>query len=136
MPTQSLRVFRDVMLETREFGFDLACQRQRELGREVRALLAEYGFQSVAASGFEAPGVVVCYTANAAIRNGARFAEAGIQIAAGVPLMCDEGEDFSTFRIGLFGLDKLANVAQTVAFLRRGLERVVNHREAVPAPAD
>jgi aspartate aminotransferase-like enzyme len=135
MPTESLRVFRDVMLETREFGFDLACQRQRELGRRVRALLAEFGFQSVAAAGFEAPGVIVSYTTDPAIRNGALFAEAGIQIAAGVPLMCDEGEDFSTFRIGLFGLDKLVDVDQTVAILRRGLERVAAHREAASQPA-
>ncbi len=129
MPTQSLRVFRDVMLETREFGFDLACQRQRELGRRVRALLAEFGFQSVAAAGFEAPGVVVSYTDNPAISSGARFAQAGIQIAAGVPLMCDEGDDFSTFRIGLFGLDKLAEVDQTVACLREALDGIVS-REA------
>lgn len=122
MPTESLRAFRDVMAETRAFGFDQACEAQRELGSRARKLLAERGYQSVAAAGFEAPGVIVSYTSDPAIRSGAKFAEQGMQIAAGVPLMCDEGDDFSTFRIGLFGLDKLADIDGTLARLEESLE--------------
>jgi len=122
MPTESLRVFRDVMKETFEFGLDKAKQNQQQLGDEVRALLKQKGLVSVAADGFEAPGVVVCYADSPDIKNGKVFAERGMQIAAGVPLQCDEGEDFSTFRLGLFGLDKLKNVERTVA----SLEKVVD----------
>ena len=118
MPTESLRVFRDVMKETFEFGLDNAKNAQQELGEKVRALLKSKGQISVAAQGFEAPGVVVCYASSAEIKTGKVFAERGMQIAAGVPLQCDEGEDFSTFRLGLFGLDKLKNVDRTVASLK------------------
>jgi len=91
----------------------------------VRALLAGRGFPSVAAPGFEAPGVVVSHTDDPAIRSGSRFAEAGLQIAAGVPLMCGEPDDFRTFRLGLFGIDKLRNVERTVDTLADALDRVV-----------
>ena len=109
-PTDALRRFRDVMRETEAYGFDQALVQQRELGKKVRALLISHGFKSVAAKGFEAPGVVVSYTEDGAICSGKKFLDAGLQIAAGVPLQCDEPDDFKTFRIGLFGLDKLQNV--------------------------
>ena len=125
MPTDALTVLRDRMIETRDFGFDLARERQWELGRKVRALLAANGFRSVAAPGFEAPGVVVSYTKDPDFQNGRKFMAEGMQIAAGVPLMCDEPADFRTFRIGLFGLDKLGDVDGTVAKLEAVLGRLV-----------
>ena len=92
---------------------------------EWRALLASKGFNSVAAEGFEAPGVVVCYTDDGQIKNGSKFAALGLQIAAGVPLQCDEPADFQTFRLGLFGLDKLGNIERTVATLEQALDKVL-----------
>lgn len=122
MPTDSLRVFRDVMKETEAFGFSEAKAAQQELGDRVRALLEERGFASVAAEGFQAPGVVVSFTDAGDIKTGKRFAEAGMQIAGGVPLMVDERDDFSSFRIGLFGLDKIGNVERTVSSLAAVLD--------------
>ena len=124
MPTDALRMFHDSMSETGAFGFALARARQRELGSRVRSLLAERGFKSVAAAGFEAPGVVVSYTGDPAVQNGSRFAAAGLQIAAGVPLKCGEPSRFRTFRLGLFGLDKLGNVDRTVETLAAALGKV------------
>lgn len=124
MPTDALRMFHDSMTETRAFGFAIARTRQLELGDGVRALLAGRGFRSVAAPGFGAPGVVVSYTSDAAIQNGSAFAAAGLQIAAGVPLRCGEPSPFRTFRLGLFGLDKLRNVDRTVSTLAEALDRV------------
>lgn len=121
MPTDSLTTFRDVMKETESYGFEKVRDEQQELGDRVRALLAQRGFTSVAAPGFEAPGVVVCYTDDPDMKNGSKFAKQGIQIAAGVPLQCDEPEDFQTFRLGLFGLDKLHNVDRSVATLDEAL---------------
>lgn len=123
MPTDALRQFRDVMNEARQRGFETIKKQQQELGDRVRALLAEHGIQSVAAAGFEAPGVVVSYTVDGAIAQ--KFAAAGMQIAAGVPLQCDEREDFSTFRLGLFGLDKLDDVDAAVARLETALGKVL-----------
>ncbi|MEP1441560.1 MAG: aminotransferase class V-fold PLP-dependent enzyme [Hyphomicrobiales bacterium] len=125
MPTDALRGFRDTMVETRDMGFDVLKERQFELGRRVRALLADNGFKSVAAAGFEAPGVVVSYTEDDGIQNGSKFAANGMQTAAGVPLQCDEPANFKTFRLGLFGLDKLADVDRTVDRLRAVLGFVV-----------
>ncbi|MDB4223428.1 aminotransferase class V-fold PLP-dependent enzyme [Granulosicoccus sp.] len=125
MPTESLRIFRDVMKETTDFGLGLAHARQQELGDRVRALIAEKGFHSVAASGFEAPSVIVSYTDNPAIQNGSLFKQVGVQVAGGVPLMCDEGDDFKTFRVGLFGLDKLKNVDRTVDTFATTLDAVL-----------
>ncbi|CAE7797627.1 unnamed protein product, partial [Symbiodinium microadriaticum] len=96
-----------------------------ELGDKVRALLVSRGFASVAAEGFQAPGVVVSYTSDPRVKSGQKFAANGMQIAAGVPLQCDEGSDFQTFRIGLFGLDKLQNVDLTVQKLQEVLDRIV-----------
>ena len=124
LPTDALRKFRDTMEETRDYGFDRVMQEQWELGRKVRELLEERGFQSVAAEGFQAPGVVVCYTDDPEIQNGRKFLEQGLQIAAGVPLMCDEGEEYRSFRIGLFGLDKLHDPERSVANLEEALNRI------------
>ena len=125
MPTDALRKFRDTMLETRDYGFGRVMQEQWELGRGVRKMLEERGFRSVAAEGYQAPGVVVCYTDDPEIQNGRKFLKEGLQIAAGVPLMCDEGDDYRSFRIGLFGLDKLYDVDASVARLRAALDQVV-----------
>jgi len=125
MPTDSLTAFRDVMKETETYGFDKVSAEQQELGDRVRALLAERGIQSIAAPGFEAPGVVVCYTDDPDIKTGSKFAQQGLQIAAGVPLQCDEPDDFRTFRLGLFGLDKLHNIDSSVASLDKALSRIL-----------
>jgi len=124
MPTNSLRRFRDVMQETAAYGFDKVKAEQQELGDKVRALLASKGIKSVAAKGFEAPGVVVCYTTDASVQNGSKFSVQGLQIAAGVPLQCDEPDDYQTFRLGLFGLDKLHNIERTLATLEKALDQV------------
>jgi len=124
MPTDALKKFRDTMKETEAYGFDKVRQEQLELGREVRQLFEGRGYRSVAAPGFQAPGVVVSYTDDPDIQNGRKFLEQGLQIAAGVPLMCDEGDDYRSFRIGLFGLDKLHHVERTVAHLEAALDRV------------
>ena len=110
MPTDAIKHFRDTINETAEFGFDNARQKQQELGDRVRGLLSKYNFISVAADGFLAPGVVVSYTSDKEIHNGSKFKDMGMQIAAGVPLKCNEGDDYQTFRLGLFGLDKLKDV--------------------------
>ncbi|GHE99344.1 class V aminotransferase [Aliiroseovarius zhejiangensis] len=125
MPTDALRAFRDTMLETKAYGFDKLEQAQWEQGRRVRALLASKGVKSVAAEGFTAPGVVVSYTSDPDIKAGKPFAAEGVQIAAGVPLMCDEGDDYSSFRLGLFGLDKLYDVDASVARLDEVLSKVL-----------
>ena len=124
MPTDALAHNAAMLTQTRASGFDLVRERQAELGRRVRALFAERGWPSVAAPGFEAASVGVAYTAAPALRSGAALKRVGIQAAAGVPLMCGEPEGFSTFRVGLFGLDKLADVDGTVARLAGALERL------------
>jgi len=125
MPTDGLATLRDVMRETEAYGFDKVRAEQVELGRRVRSVLADKGFRSVAAEGFEAPGVVVSYTDDDGIRSGKKFADAGLQIAAGVPLQCDEPQDFKTFRIGLFGLDKLHDVEGAVGRFVKGLGSIL-----------
>ena len=125
MPTDSLTVFRDVMKETEALGFDKLRDLQQELGDRVRQLLSDKGFKSVAAAGFEAPGVVVCYTDDPDIKSGSKFAALGLQIAAGVPLQCDEPDDFQTFRLGLFGLDKLLNIERALAHLNDALDKIL-----------
>ena len=125
MPTDALRIFATVMEETEAYGFDRMRARQEELGSKVRALLESKGIKSVAAPGFQAPGVVVSYTEDEGIKTGKKFAEMGIQIAAGVPLRCDEPEGFQTFRLGLFGLDKLQNIDRTVEKLEEALGEIL-----------
>ena len=126
MPTDALARVRDVMLETRAYGFDKVRDEQQQLGDAVRALMAQRGLRSVAAPGFEAPGVVVCYTDDAEMQSGKKWLGLGLQIAAGVPLQCDEGPDFRTFRIGLFGLDKLHHRERTVQSLKDALDRLLS----------
>ena len=126
LPTDALLRLRDVMQETRAYGFDKVKVEQQLLGDQVRALLARKGIRSVAAAGFEAPGVVVGYTDDPGLQSGQKFLDAGLQIAAGVPLQCDEPADFHTFRIGLFGLDKLHHVERTVGQLERALSQLVD----------
>jgi len=125
MPTDALAICRDVMREAESYGLEKLRSEQQELGDSVRRLLADKGIKSVAAPGFEAPGVVVCYTDDAGFKTGSKFAEQGLQIAAGVPLQCDEPDDFQTFRIGLFGLDKLHNIDRTVATLDQVLNNIL-----------
>ena len=125
MPTDALRAFRDTMLETKGYGFEKLREAQWALGDGVRNILKEKGIQSVAADGFGAPGVVVSYTSDPGVQNGSKFAAEGMQIAAGVPLACDEPEGFMTFRLGLFGLDKLYDVDATINRLRNVLDTVL-----------
>ena len=126
MPTEVLARMRDTMQEAESRGLATLKAQQQELGDKVRRLLAAKGFKSVAARGFEAPGVVVCYTDNPDIQSGKAFMGQGLQTAAGVPLMCDEGTDFKTFRLGLFGLDKWANVDRSVGNLEKALDKIMS----------
>ncbi|ADU98266.1 aminotransferase class V-fold PLP-dependent enzyme [Alicycliphilus denitrificans] len=125
MPTDALVRLRDVMLETRAYGFEKVRQEQVALGAKVRALLESRGFPSVAAEGFKAPGVVVSYTTDPGIQSGKKFIDVGLQTASGVPLQCDEGPDFTTFRVGLFGLEKWHNVDRTVGHLAAALDKIL-----------
>ncbi|HSP85714.1 MAG TPA: aminotransferase class V-fold PLP-dependent enzyme [Psychrobacter sp.] len=125
MPTDSLRQFRDTILEAKEIGFDTLRDAQWELGKRIRKVLAEKGIESVAAEGFEAPGVVVSYTDRDDMHKGSAFAEAGLQIAAGVPLKVGEPDNFKTFRLGLFGLDKLTDVDGAVERFEKALDEVL-----------
>lgn len=124
MPTDALKAFRDTMVETREYGFEKLEAAQWEQGARVREALANRGIKSVAADGFGAPGVVVSYTDNADVQTGKAFGALGMQIAAGVPLMVEEGADYKSFRLGLFGLDKLYDVDASVARLEAALDQV------------
>ncbi len=124
LPTDALRGFRDAMAETKALGLDAMKAAQWEQGRKVRAALAAQGFRSVAADGFEAPGVVVVFTEDAALQSGKPFAAEGVQVAAGVPLMIGEGDGYRSFRIGLFGLDKLRDVDASVVRFTTALERI------------
>ena len=125
LPTDALVALRKVMLEAEAYGFEKLRTAQSELGAKVRKLLAARGFKSVAAPGFEAPGVVVCYTDDPEIQSAKKFIAQGLQTAAGVPLQCDEPADFRSFRVGLFGLDKLYAVDRTVATLEKALDKVL-----------
>ena len=125
LPTDALTRTRDVMKETKAYGFEKVRAEQQELGTKVRALMVRKGFKSVAAEGFQAPGVVVSYTDDPGIQSSKKFLGQGLQTAAGVPLQCDEGADFQSFRIGLFGLDKLHNVDRTVAHLEKALSQIL-----------
>ncbi len=124
MPTDALKILRNVMRETQSLGFAALKARQQELGDKVRALLVSNGYHSVAAKGFQSPGVVVSFTKDPEIQSGKKFISLGLQTAAGVPLQCDERPDFRTFRIGLFGLEKLAHVDRTTSYLAVALEKI------------
>jgi aspartate aminotransferase-like enzyme len=132
MPTDALKILRNVMKETQSLGFAALKAKQQELGNKVRALLVSNGYHSVAAKGFQSPGVVVSFTKDPDIQSGKKFIALGMQTAAGVPLQCDERPDFRTFRLGLFGLEKLAHVDRTVDHLATALERITE-TEAQPA---
>jgi len=114
-----------VMQETRDYGFEKVRAEQQQLGDKVRALFARKGIASVAAPGFQAPGVVVSYTDDADIQSSRKFLALGLQTAAGVPLQCDEPADFKTFRVGLFGLEKLHNIDRTVSQLEAALDQLL-----------
>tara|TARA_B100001175_G_C19323828_1_gene549076 strand:- start:301 stop:819 length:519 start_codon:yes stop_codon:yes gene_type:complete len=124
MPTDGLRAFVEVMRETREMGFGNVRAAQEDLGGRIRNLLEHQGIKSLAAPDFKAPSVVVSYTDDPDIQTGKKFAHLGMQIAAGVPLQCDEAADFRTFRIGLFGLDKLKDIDRTVDLFAKTLEQI------------
>lgn len=132
MPTDALKILRNVMKETQSLGFAKLKEKQVELGTKVRELLVSKGYHSVSAKGFQAPGVVVSYTKDPDIQSGKKFIALGLQTAAGVPLQCDERPDFRTFRIGLFGLEKLGHVDRTVGHLAAALEKITE-TEALPA---
>ena len=133
MPTDALKRLCAVMLESQALGFDRLRLAQAELGRKAREMLSRHGIPSVAAPGFEAPGVVVSYTQDPEVQSSKKFLAQGLQTAAGVPLQCDEGSDFMTFRIGLFGLEKLLNVDRTVDLLEGALDQVMPGALAEPA---
>jgi aspartate aminotransferase-like enzyme len=124
MPTDALRVFHKSMMETKAFGFAKACEAQWEQGNAVRRILEQRGVRSVAAEGFQAPGVVVSYTDDPEVQSGKKFIAQGLQIAAGVPLQCDEGPDYKSFRLGLFGLDKLKEVPASLGRLSDAFDAV------------
>jgi aspartate aminotransferase-like enzyme len=124
MPTDSLVSFRNTLLETEKHGFEKIKKDQINLGKGIRNLLESKGFKSVASNGFQSTSVVVSYTDNPEIKSGKAFIEQGIQIAAGIPLECDEGGDFLSFRIGLFGLDKLLNPKRTIDKLDKALSNL------------
>lgn len=124
-PTDSLIALATVMVEMESFGFGKAKEAQAELGRRIRSLMVRKGFPSAAAQGFEAPGVVVSYTKDPGIQSGKKFLDMGMQVASGVPLKCDEPADFMTFRLGLFGLDKIGNIERTVSTFEKTLEVVL-----------
>ena len=125
MPTDAIKRFRDTIAETAEFGFDKARKKQQELGDKVRLLLESHNIISVSEKGYQAPGVVVSYTNDKEIHTGSKFSSIGMQIAAGVPLQCDEGDDYQAFRLGLFGLDKLKDVDAAVKRLEDALKQVI-----------
>lgn len=130
MPTDGLRQFRDTINEAKKIGFEKLCAAQWELGNKIRDALGEKGFKGVAAKGYRAPGVVVCYTEHDDIHKGKAFAEAGMQIAAGVPLKVGEPDSFKTFRVGLFGLDKLTDIDSAVEHFETALEKVLAEQAA------
>ena len=132
MPTDALKILRNVMKETQSLGFAALKAKQIELGTKVRNLLVSKGYPSVAAIGFQSPGVVVSFTKDPEIQSGKKFIALGLQTAAGVPLQCDERSDFRTFRLGLFGLEKLTHVDRTVGHCATALEKITE-AEAQPA---
>ena len=125
MPTDALEVLRDVMVESEKIGFAELKQRQQTLGTRIRAVMKERGVQSVAADEFAAPGVVVCFTDDDNISNTKKFIAEGVQIAGGVPLKVDEPASYKSFRIGLFGLDKLEDIDRSVALFSEALDKVL-----------
>ena len=126
MPTDGLRQLRDTLKECENFGFDKLKLAQIELGQKILAVLKDKGVLSVTKNPYQAFGVIVCHAVNADIQKGLAFAQAGMQIAAGTPLQVDEPENYQSFRIGLFGLDKLQNIERTVAYFKDACDQVFN----------
>lgn len=124
LPTDALAHNATLMRETFDLGLDTARDAQLELGRRVRSLLADRGLPSVADADVAAASVVVVHTDDPALKSGAAFKQVGLQVAAGVPLHCGEPADYSTVRIGLFGLDKLTDVDAAVARFEKGLDQL------------
>ena len=124
MPTDALVKFCGVIEEMKTIGFEQLSSLQQDLGLRCREMLESKGFPSVAAPGFQAPGVIVCYTSDPDIKNGKKFMQSGVQVAGGVPLKCDEPDDFQTFRVGLFGIDKLQNIERTVRVLGESIDQM------------
>ncbi len=124
LPTDGLKILRDVMLETRSIGFAKLKSAQSELGSKIRQVLIDKNYPSVAGAGFQAPCVIVSYTTDPEIQSGKKFIEQGLQTAAGVPLQCDEGPDYRSFRLGLFGIDKLLHVNRTVTKFQEALNKI------------
>jgi aspartate aminotransferase-like enzyme len=94
------------------------------LGSKIRQVLIDKNYPSVAGAGFQAPCVIVSYTTDPEIQSGKKFIEQGLQTAAGVPLQCDEGPDYRSFRLGLFGIDKLLHVDRTVTKFQEALNKI------------
>mmetsp|Transcript_11346 Transcript_11346/g.16455 ORF Transcript_11346/g.16455 Transcript_11346/m.16455 type:complete len:456 (+) Transcript_11346:178-1545(+) len=136
MPTDALRDFHEISVETLKFGLPKLKDAQIELGATARSLLESKGLTSVAAPGFQAPGVLVYYSPlgqeNPVMMN--RFKAHGLQIAMGVPWRVNEPEGLQTFRIGLFGLDKMGNIPHTIETLGTALDQVlVEANHTVPS---
>lgn len=124
LPTDGLAHNAALMAEARDRGLENLRAAQIDLGTKVRALLEERGISPICTGEFAAPSVVVAYTDDPDVKSGAKFKQAGVQVAGGVPLQCGEPESFSTFRLGLFGLDKLGDVDGTVDRLRTALDEL------------
>jgi len=128
MPTDGLVTFHETYRLLADVGFDALKARQIDLGQRMRALLGQAGFKSLAGPGFESPTVVVSHTDRDDFKNTQAFLKVGVQVAAGVPLECDESPDFKTFRVGLFGIDKLMDIDRTVTQFATALERIAADR--------
>jgi aspartate aminotransferase-like enzyme len=124
MPTDALKILRNAMKETQSHGFDYLMQQQILLGSKVRALMVAKGFPSVAAAGYQAPCVVVSYTTDPDMQSGKKFIDIGIQTAAGVPLQVGESAEFRTFRLGLFGLEKLLHIERAINHLETAMNKI------------
>ena len=124
MPTDGISQFYQAVLEIKKFGYANAKKAQIELGTKLRGIMEQRGFKSLTADGFKSPTVIVSHTDRDDMKSGAAFAAQGVQIAAGVPLECGESDQFKTFRIGLFGLDKLANIERTISVFTEKLDSV------------
>lgn len=125
MPTDALITFENIVRESREqIGLDVLEKKQWELGRRTVAALEAHGADIVAAEGFRAPSVVVAHTTRADIQNGSAFKACGMQVAGGVPLFIDEGDQYKSVRFGMLGIEKIMNGDATIATLEKTLEAV------------
>jgi len=134
MPTDGLRDFHEISVETLKFGLPELKEGQLNLGWKARKAMDVRGLTSVAAPGSQAPGVLVFYSPagveNPVMMN--RFKDHGLQIAMGVPWRIDEPEGLKTFRMGLFGLDKVGKPQETVDVMTKALDQVLAECGHVP----